>query len=239
LMHLIRVGDGTVEYTVRRSDRAKRISIRVSPGLVEAVLPRGMDESHAHLFVARNISWILRKTAESRERELDPLRARWPDAVALPGGGFRVTCMGETVLIPVVQGRRTEVGRSASGRLEVHAPGLPVALPDFENALRSFARSELESRAAALAAAHLDVLRTEPARVRVRDMKTLWGSCNRKGVVTLNLQLARLPTRLIDYTILHELCHLRIMGHGEGFRALLGRLMPDFDEARRLLRRYG
>ncbi len=239
-MHVLRVGESAVEYSVRLSDRAKRISIRVSPGLVEAVLPRGMDERLAHLFVARNISWILHKTSESSERDLDPLRARWPDAAALPGGGFTATYMGETVVIPViVRGGRPELRRSISGRLEAHAPGVPVALPDVEDALRSFARSELESRASGLAAAHLDVLRAEPVRVRVRDMKTLWGSCNRGGVVTLNLQLARLPPRLIDYTILHELCHLRVRGHGEGFWALLGRLMPDCGEARRLLRRYG
>lgn len=131
-----------------------------------------------------------------------------------------------------------EIRRSVSGRLTAYVPGVPVAVPDVEDALRAFARAELESRASVLTAAHLAFLRAEPSRVRVRDMKTLWGSCNRDGVVTLNLQLARLPPRLIDYTIVHELCHLRVRGHGEGFWALLGELMPGWDEARKLLRRY-
>lgn len=239
MKHVLRVGESAVEYSIRRSDRAKRISIRVSPGLVEAVLPRGMDERRAHLFVAGNISWILRKTSEAGERGLDPLAARWPDVVQLPGGGFTATYMGETVVIPaVVCEGRPEIRRSVSGSLAAHVPGVPVAVPDVQDALRAFARAELESRASVLTSAHLAVLRAEPARVRVRDMKTLWGSCNREGVVTLNLQLARLPPRLIDYTIVHELCHLRVRGHGEGFWALLGELLPGWEEARKLLRRY-
>ncbi len=65
-------------------------------------------------------------------------------------------------------------------------------------------------------------------RLRVRKMKTRWGSCWRGGTIVLNPELVRLPTPFIDYVITHELCHLKVRKHGRDFYAFLARCMPDW-----------
>jgi len=75
-------------------------------------------------------------------------------------------------------------------------------------------------------------------RVFIRRQKTLWGSCSAKGNISLNLQLAGLPERLMDYVITHELVHTRFMHHGKDFWGELERLYPGARKADRELRKY-
>lgn len=73
--------------------------------------------------------------------------------------------------------------------------------------------------------------------LRVRRMKTRWGSCTGRGAITLNSRLVELPVDLIDYVILHELCHLREMNHGPRFYALLAAICPEWQAQRARMKR--
>lgn len=66
----------------------------------------------------------------------------------------------------------------------------------------------------------------------IRQMHTRWGSCTDAGKITLNLKLIQVPKPLIDYVIVHELCHLVEHNHAPAFYALLSKIMPDWDEKR-------
>jgi len=73
--------------------------------------------------------------------------------------------------------------------------------------------------------------------LRTRTMKTRWGSCSASGRITLNTRLVTQPIDLIDYVILHELCHLRRMDHSPAFYALMDEVAPDWRQHRARLRR--
>ena len=76
--------------------------------------------------------------------------------------------------------------------------------------------------------------------LRLRRMKSQWGNCHwRQGYITLNTALARCPETLRDYVALHELVHFVHPDHGPGFYGLMDRLMPDWRQRRKELRRYG
>ena len=72
-------------------------------------------------------------------------------------------------------------------------------------------------------------------QVVVRQMKSRWGSCTAAGKITLNLKLIQFPKQLIDYIIVHELCHIIEHNHSAEFYALMSRIMPDWEERRKKL----
>lgn len=78
----------------------------------------------------------------------------------------------------------------------------------------------------------------DPGRIRVRDHIGRWGSCSSKGTISINRRCACLPPELLDYVILHELCHLAHMNHGSDFWQLLTGYLPDARGRRGQLRHY-
>jgi len=77
-----------------------------------------------------------------------------------------------------------------------------------------------------------------PLGISIRKMRSRWGSCNSKGRVTINSELTKLSPALIDYVIIHELCHLRYHNHGREFHRLLQSLIPGYKSLRKELRSY-
>jgi predicted metal-dependent hydrolase len=78
----------------------------------------------------------------------------------------------------------------------------------------------------------------KPKVLKIRIMKSRWGSCSRNGTVTVNAMLALTAVKYIDYVILHELCHLRHHNHGKGFYGLLETVCPDYKTLRKELHGY-
>ena len=76
-------------------------------------------------------------------------------------------------------------------------------------------------------------------QIKIRKSKTRWGSCSSKGIVNLSLYLMLLPTHLIEYVLLHELCHTVVMNHSADFWSLLDRHTQGQSKAlRKELRQY-
>ena len=69
----------------------------------------------------------------------------------------------------------------------------------------------------------------------VRWMKRRWGSCGRDGRVVFNIRLVQTPLPLVEYVVVHELCHLKHHHHGKTFYALLAKCLPDWKERRKAL----
>jgi len=76
-------------------------------------------------------------------------------------------------------------------------------------------------------------------RVTIKNQKTRWGSCSKKGNLNFNYRIVHLPEPLLDYLIVHELCHLKELNHGRGFWDLVNKTIPGFKKARRELRLIG
>jgi predicted metal-dependent hydrolase len=79
---------------------------------------------------------------------------------------------------------------------------------------------------------------SEP-RMLVREQQKRWASCDARGVLRVNWRIIQASMRLVDYVLAHELVHLRHADHGHDFWALLGRVMPDYEERREALRVIG
>ena len=78
-----------------------------------------------------------------------------------------------------------------------------------------------------------------PSKILVKHLKTRWGSASPNGIITINMRLLRAPESVIDYIIVHELCHLKIHGHNATYWNLVSMYMPDYDKNIEWLKKYG
>lgn len=111
----------------------------------------------------------------------------------------------------------------------------PPVVSDNEPALRRRAKDELPRQLLNLAAAHGVAVH----RVSVRNQRSRWGSCSRRGGITLNWRLVLVPDFVREYVMLHELMHRRELNHSPRFWRLVAAVCPRLVEARRWLRTEG
>lgn len=72
--------------------------------------------------------------------------------------------------------------------------------------------------------------KTKPRSIRITDSKSTWGTCDSKQQLTFNWRLAMAPSEVIDYVVVHEMCHMVHLNHDRSFWRLVGKIMPDFKE---------
>lgn len=76
-------------------------------------------------------------------------------------------------------------------------------------------------------------------RITIRDQKTRWGSCSAKGTLSFNWRLMLAPPAVLDYVVVHELCHLTHMDHSKAFWQAVENVCPDYRTHRRWLKEHG
>lgn len=76
-------------------------------------------------------------------------------------------------------------------------------------------------------------------RIRIAEQKTRWGSCSSKGTLSFNWKLMLAPPKVLDYVVIHEVCHLKEMNHSPRFWKLVEEFMPDYKEYRKWLKENG
>lgn len=76
-------------------------------------------------------------------------------------------------------------------------------------------------------------------KITIRDQKTRWGSCSASGTLSFNFRLMMAPPRVLDYVVVHELCHLTHMNHSKDFWNMVENILPDYKEHRKWLKENG
>jgi len=214
------LGSRQAPLLIVRNPRARRYLLRMlRDGTVRVTIPRGGSMGIAQQFIERHRSWL--------EAQVQKWQAR-PRAAAAWQVGSQFLFRGQPVQIQSDQPGQIRFG---SGILRVSEAAADLR-PVIEKELRRMAERELPARLKELAAQHGFVVK----RVTVRGQRTRWGSCSRRGTISLNWRLIQTPEDVRDYIILHELAHLRQMNHSDRFWREVERLCPDYRSAERWLK---
>ena len=226
------VHDGrVVSYAIRRSARARWLGLTIRPetGLV-VIVPASSRARPIEPFLRQQARWIF--------RHLDRLAAsaahiprRWPYGPTLPYQGEE-----HRVLLRQAAGRST-VTRSEDRMLTVQmrAPGVEGA----RRVLRRWYVGEAQRACAERAEALSACVGIPYRRLRIRNQRRQWGSCSAKGHLHFNWRLIMAPPEVLDYVVLHELCHRRELNHSPRFWTLVSAHCPAYRDALAWLKTYG
>ncbi len=231
------LGDTVVAYQFRRGKR-RTIGFSVgAEGLVVSA-PKWVPLYEIDKAVQEKTGWIVAKLRETRARHarLEAARIEWRDGTTLP-------FLGETVTVQIdpchafggVGGelRPTEAGDPASPQKTLY---IGLAHDATAEQIRDSVQAWLMRRAKQIFTERLDHfaphLGVQWRKLSLSSAGTRWGSASADGAIRLNWRLIHFKLSVIDYVVVHELSHLRVMDHSPRFWDTVRTVVPDFAELR-------
>ena len=226
-----------IEYTLRRSDRARHTRLTIRPdGEVVVTLPSRAPERWATDLVRARADWI-----DHHQARLTAARDRLAARPSLGAGrGIDLGGLEHAVeVVPLIDGRR----RSRVVHDDVDRPCIRIELAGDDprepvTVLEAWLRSEARQVILRRVAVRERDLGVQPASVAIRDQRSRWGSASRRGTLSFSWRLVMTPATVLDYVVVHELAHLRQFGHGPAFWRIVQDAVPEADAARRWLRTH-
>ncbi len=222
-----------VAYAFRRA-RRRTIGFSVDAHGLSVSAPRWVPQREIEQALLEKGPWILRKLQESQQRaqQIDASRIVWRE-------GARVPYLGRALVLALDPSQRAADPAAASPLGEdVLCLGLPLAASAEQ--IRDAAQAWLMRRARAWFESRLDhfapQLGVRWSRLSLSSAATRWGSAGADGSIRLHWRLIHFSPALIDYVVVHELSHLRVMNHSPQFWETVGSVVPDYADLRRQLR---
>lgn len=203
------------EITVSRTRRAKRISLSVRPpGKIRLSFPHYVSLKEALRFVDNKTEWV-KKAIEKHSA-----RNAATEPVSMPYSTRRHSLS----LIPDDTDKISL--RITDGKIIVRYPvEISYESAEVQQVIRKGIEEAWRAEAKEILPARLDEISKRTGlkyrSVTIRNTVSKWGSCSVKDDISLSLHLMRLPGHLIDYILVHELCHTVHKNHGAGFHAML------------------
>jgi len=232
--HTLDYGNTRISFDLSRLPR-KAMAIHVHPdSSVSVDAPQDASPEEILLHVRKRAAWILRQQRAFQRYSLD-----FPPRLYVSGETHRF--LGRQYRLKVI-GNPEERESVALDR-----EFLTVLTHHKEQPARVRKQVETWYRRQALEVfaervehwyPHFERLGAVRPAIAARQMRTRWGSCTARGRITFNTKLVMAPRMLIDYVVVHELCHLQEHNHGAQFQHLLTRIMPDWKELKEKLDHY-
>ncbi|MBM9605682.1 M48 family metallopeptidase [Desulfopila inferna] len=223
-----------LNYTIIRRTRRKTVSIVVRPDkTVQIVVPAALSENEIARIAERKRRWIVAKLGELGNCDFEPVEHLYLD-------GEFFLFMGKQYRLTVADGR---------GRVNISGNRIETTVP--AGLTGDDRRKYLQERLVHFFVAQaLEILRKkscdfgsrygfEPPFVGIKNYTSRWGCCFGDGRIYFNWKIIMAPERIIDYVVIHELCHLREPNHSWKYWAVVEKIMPDWKERRIWLRRNG
>ena len=225
---VLELPDTRLAYAIRESARRRTLSLELrADGSLTVATPRGLSLATIRAFVESRRAWI------------DAKRALLPRPVAPrvpPENGARLPYLGTELALNVsIAPIRRAACRCESGSLVIKVPHDSAIRP----AIEAWYRRAAATHAAARLAHFAPLVGRAARKLVIRAQRTRWGSCSARGTISLNWRLMQATPEILDYVVVHELCHLLVPNHSPRFWAEVGRVLPDFRAQRAALRAFG
>ena len=203
--------------TFKKNKNAKHISIRIKPGpLVFVTLPYLATIKDGQSVLTQKKAWVIKKMYELEETEI------------LYKTGKEISFRYHTLHIVATDTTTIHVETKDKDVTLSYPENIPVESSDVQEAAKKVIREIWRNEAKIYIPQRITWLSHSYGfmyqNVSIRDARTRWGSCTGLKNISISLYIMRLPLHLIDYVLLHELCHTVVPNHGKNFYALMDKV---------------
>lgn len=225
-----------MEYLIRRSARAKRMRLSLNQsGELTLVLPRFVPETIGRVFVNSQSAWIKMQQAKIKSKVEIYQQQEWStgsDIIIFDQKKYSIKLISHSLKRDCYKINEKVLGVCLS--------------PDDKNSKQKRIKILIESFYKDLAKEHLtkrseywaEQLGARFNQVRIKSTKSRWGSCSTKKNLNYNWKVLQAPAAVIDYLVIHEVCHLKEMNHSTKFWKLVENLDPKFKAHRAYLKEH-
>jgi hypothetical protein len=230
-MEKISIGQRKLEYSIKRGKRKKTVAIHVnSPSQVIILAPFSLKDEKIREIVQKKARWIFEKQEYLRKVGLLFPKKEFTS-------GEQVLFLGRRYRLKVLNGTDGQKANlQISGRRIFVTVGSHLIAKEKKEMVKSilmqwyFAEAEKIVNKRVLRFSRL--LDIAPAGIKIRDQQKRWGSCSQRGVLRFNWRVVMAPVSILDYVVVHELCHIRIKNHSLNFWKLVSLAIPDYQKRR-------
>lgn len=214
------------------SDRATTDIVIERSGIVVVRPPLGLDEEQVDAVVDSKRMWIYRNLAEWRDLNATAVVRSWVNGETFLylGRSYRLSLIADQV-----PDLKLLEGRFCLKRSLVDQGGSMAARKSFEAYYTTKGLQRIKERVNYYA----PKVGVEASSVKVRDMAFKWANCSKNGVLSFHWKCMMAPPKIIDYIVVHELCHIHHRNHSDAFWNEVDKVMPDFYERKAWLRKNG
>lgn len=226
-----------LQYRLHATPRLKTLALRVSrDGGVDVRVPKFVKHAQVRQFVRKRAVWILEK-----RHYFSDLLKRYPPKEFKNGETFPVLGRNYRFKLGRKSGLQEPICKPSGRRLQVTVDGqvgdaLKTAV---RQAIREWYGALTEKTARAVIRRHVRALAVKPGRLKVVDQAKRWASCSKNGDIRCNWRLSMMPMPVLEYVVVHELCHLKTHDHSPRFWRILKSVLPDYEKRREWLRKEG
>ncbi len=226
-----------LNYQLIRSRRRKTLQIQIKQGQVLVRAPVYMPLLSIERFLLQKSAWLQQKiTEQAQNRQIPPL---------VFAEGVPIYYLGEvkTIAIKYAMNKAVKVcNEQLEITLSYRQQKKLTTSEQLHQAIKTYLASFFKRQLEYYLSTRLPVLSEQiglyPTANKVRFYKSRWGSCNNRGELQFNYLLMMLPTWVIDYVIIHELCHLQYLNHSKEFWSLVHRHCINTDNAKKWLKQH-
>lgn len=230
----IQVGDKEINYILTRSNR-KTIGIMIDKsGLIKVSSPLKVSESYINQLLQKKSSWIQKKL-----NELEFLSEN-KNCPKIFENGEKFLYLGNEFELKIYKSSNYKKAyvRFQDKYIAIDVPN-SFNLEKMKDSFKKWYIKQLKKIISDRINQYSQMIGVFPNKITIREQKTRWGSCSSKGNINLNWKLIMAPIEVLDYVVIHELCHMKVMNHSKEFWKVVELYSPHYISYREWLKNNG
>jgi predicted metal-dependent hydrolase len=213
----------TIRFDIKYKKR-KTMGIYIDLfGNVEVQAPKATPYENVLQLLEEKWDWIQQKSKEMKDRMLGP-QAKVYDH------GESFLYLGNSYPIRIFQDINIEQDHVVFEEDQLYIYVKQLENEKIKQALKRYYYQQCKALVEKSIKSYQSNFKTKPRSIRISDSKTTWGTCDSKLQLTFNWRLAMAPLKVIDYVVVHEMCHMVHLNHDRSFWRLVGKIIPDYEK---------